>query len=523
MEATTKRNVKDGKDYDVLFPRSEDKVMTVKRNADVNHTLEFIPKVVRSTSYQTQKIAERLRGKTLRETCKNIWNFVYDHITYEKDERGKEQVRSPAKVWADRKKGVDCDCYTTFISSILYNLDIAHTYRITKYGHDYFQHIYPIVPTENGNYITIDCVVNQFDYEEPYTEKLDKKMDLQYLYGIESEDFSGYSSWDEDMGDLGDNDFDDLSGKKEKKGKIKGIIKKVAHVTNRVNPATVLLRNGLLASMKLNLMKVAGKLRWAYLTEAQAKAKGITSDKYQKLRKVLTKMEEIFYGAGGKRENLKKAILTSRGNKDKAVNGLGEIDFSSSNPNFDEFTPLPALLGHDVFDSENRMDNGELGELGEPITAASIAAATGALATVAKILKNVGEIFPKGNKLNESGNEEGSKTETVDVDTSGNDSSAPTEKSASTSATSDTSTSAPDGQTGFWDKNKGWLKPTLIGTGILGAIFIGFKVMKSHNEGTKKPALNGIDDEKDNELNGIKRKRGTVGRRKQRKTPIALM
>jgi hypothetical protein len=142
---------------------------------------------------------------------------------------------------------------------------------------------------------------------------------------------------------------------------------------------------------------------------------------------------------------------------------------------------------------------------------------------VAKILKNVGEIFPKGNKLNESGNEEGSKTETVDVDTSGNNSSAPTEKSASasTSSSTDSSTDAPSGQEGFWDKNKGWLKPTLIGTGILGAIFIGYKVMHSQKAETKKSSLNGIDDEKDGELNGVKRK--TVTRRKQRKTPIALM
>jgi hypothetical protein len=523
MEASTKRNVKDGKQYDVLFPRAEDKVMTVKRNADVNNTLEFIPKVVRSTSNHTEKIAERLRGKTLRDTCKNIWNFVYDHIAYEKDEKGKEQVRSPAKVWADRKQGVDCDCYTTFISSILYNLNIPHIYRITKYGNDYFQHIYPIVPTDDGNYITIDCVVNQFDYEEPYTEKLDKKMDLQYLYGIESEDFSGYSSWDDDLGDLGENDSDDLSGKKVNKGKVKGIIKKVAHVTNRANPATLLLRNGLLASMKLNLMKVAGKLRWAYLTEAQAKAKGISPDKYQKLRKVLTKMEEIFYGAGGKKENLKKAILTSRGNKDKAINGLGEIDFSSSNPNFNEYTPLPALLGHDVFDSENRIDNGELGELGEPVTAASIAAATGALATVAKILKNIGDIFPKGNKLNDSGNEEGSTTETVDIDTSVNDTPSPILKSVSSSTSSDSSTDTPDGQQGFWDKNKGWLKPTLIGTGILGVIFIGYKAIHSQKTETKKSSLNGFEDEKEAELNGVKRRKSSNTRRKQRKTPIALM
>ncbi|QLH33433.1 MAG: hypothetical protein HWD62_14340 [Cyclobacteriaceae bacterium] len=41
------------------------------------------------------------------------------------------------------------------------------------------------------------------------------------------------------------------------------------------NPATILLRNGFLLAMKINLMNVGGKLRYAYLTDAQAQAKGI--------------------------------------------------------------------------------------------------------------------------------------------------------------------------------------------------------------------------------------------------------
>lgn len=508
---TAKRKVKNGTEYDALFPKAEGKVLTIKRNATLDHTLKLIPEVVHSTKHQTEKIAQRLKGKTLYETCSNIWYFVYEHITYEKDEQGKEQVRSPAQVWADRKKGVDCDCYTTFISSILTNLNIDHAYRITKYHQDHFQHIYPIVPTSDGGHITIDCVVNRFNYEEPFTEKLDKKMNLEYLYGIEREGFSDYSSWEEND-DFDQND-DFLSGKKEKKEKNKGIIKKVAHATNRLNPATVMLRNGLLASMKLNLMKVAGKLRWAYLTEQQAKAKGITAEKYQKLRKILTKLEGIFYGAGGKPENLKKAILTSKGNKDKAVNGLGEIDFSSSNSSFDEYTPLPSLLGHDVFNSENMMDNGELGELGEPVTAVSIAAATGALATIAQVLKNVGDIFPKGNKLNDSGNDEGSATQTVDVDISTDDS--PQQRSAVADGSGDTT-----GE-GFWDKNKGWLKPTLIGAGVLGALFLGYKAINNSQKEQKKSSLNGIEDEdEDEELNGIKRRRR---QRRTKKTSIAMM
>ena len=90
--------------------------------------------------------------------------------TTKKDAEGYEQIRSPARAWHDRFSGVDCDCYSVFISSILSNLGIAHTLRITKYQRDYFQHIYPIVPFQNG-YITIDCVTDRFNYEVPFSEK----------------------------------------------------------------------------------------------------------------------------------------------------------------------------------------------------------------------------------------------------------------------------------------------------------------------------------------------------------------
>ena len=38
------------------------------------------------------------------------------------------------------------------------------------------------------------------------------------------------------------------------------------NAVNKVNPATVLLRNGILASMKLNMRNVAARLRWSYLS-----------------------------------------------------------------------------------------------------------------------------------------------------------------------------------------------------------------------------------------------------------------
>ena len=167
MEKRDQVKVKSGREYDHLFPRAMLSTITKKEGATVADTIKFIPQVVNETLFHTKKIAQVLKGNNLRETCRNIWQFVYDHIAYKKDEDGKEQVRSPARAWHDRGKiqGVDCDCYTVFISSILSNLKISHILRITKYKEDHFQHIYPIVPLPDGSYITIDCVVRNFDYE----------------------------------------------------------------------------------------------------------------------------------------------------------------------------------------------------------------------------------------------------------------------------------------------------------------------------------------------------------------------
>ena len=292
MEANHKRHIKSGAEFNHLFPKPIGEEVEIKRDADVSATVAFIPQVVLETLHDTNKISKLLKGNTLDETCSNIWHFVYNHIQYAKDKDGVEQIRRPARAWYDRTRGVDCDCYTVFISSILTNLEIPHTYRITKYkNRSYFQHIYPIVPTSNGNYITIDCVVNEYNYEEPYTEKKDTAMKLHYLNGIDNEQNNQLMITEENVDTLdlmGTDDFDDL-GKINFK-KIKEGAKKALHVVNRLNPATGLLRAGVLASMKLNLMKIAGRIRYAYLTEEQAQAKGLDIDKYHKLKKILTKL-----------------------------------------------------------------------------------------------------------------------------------------------------------------------------------------------------------------------------------------
>ena len=89
--------------------------------------------------------------------------------------------------------------------------------------------------------------------------------------------------------------------------KAKGF-KKVINKVNKVNPATVAVRNGILASMKLNIKNVAGRLRWSYLSPQDAIKKGIDAFKFQRLIATRQKLENIFYKCGGKPENLRNGL-----------------------------------------------------------------------------------------------------------------------------------------------------------------------------------------------------------------------
>jgi hypothetical protein len=465
MEARKQRTIKNGSEYDHFFPKANVDTHTVMKHAGVDDTVAFIPKVVHKTLGHTKGITGVLKGSSDYETCSNIWQFVYNHIAYRKDKDGYEQIRSPARSWHDRKAGVDCDCYTTFISSILTNLGIRHKLRITKYQKDYFQHIYPIAELPNNRQVVIDCVTDKFDYEVPFSEKKDYKMDLQYLNGL---DGMGYSDGYTDGMD-GTGGMDELGklfkkkaksggssgggGKKKKGGFLKKIggavkkagqgvkkavkkvnLKKVLNVVNKFNPATVALRNGVLASMKLNIGNVAKRLRWSYITPEQAKAKKMDMGKWNKLVEARKKLEKIFYGAGGKPENMKKAILNGKGNKNHEVHGLdgfgslydhrtgrfhhqmstkpGMRRISPMHPHhpvnrMHKHMPLRVVIGNDLFASENPV--GALGELGEPVSMAMIAAASGVIAAIASTLKKIGDIFGGKGKGSEDFDEEANK------------------------------------------------------------------------------------------------------------------
>lgn len=185
MRAAHQRTLRPGTEWARYFPLGRLKhADPVVKKGDTFDTIVVMEQVIREYQSDTAELAPRLRRTTLRATCRAVWDWCYEHFQYQEDTLGVEQLRRPLRAWQDRRHGIDCDCFSILISTILLNLGIAHKLRKTKYnGRKEYQHIYVVVPDGNTHY-TIDPVVDRFDYEVPYSAKFDKDMmPIQVLNG----------------------------------------------------------------------------------------------------------------------------------------------------------------------------------------------------------------------------------------------------------------------------------------------------------------------------------------------------
>lgn len=442
----------DGAKFDACFPNAEGKDKIIYEDGAVTDTLKTIESVVHTYLKDTEVIARKLKQPSLQATLEAIWTFLYHNIQYQLDQAGREELRRPARSWKDRHSGIDCDCFSIFCSSILCNLGIAHTFRVTRYSRPYWQHIYVIVPLPGTNrYYTIDAVLSRFDYEKPFTQKMDYDMSLDgikiavlsgpesnhtgtcilssaqmlcadspalhaAIFGIDLNGLAGpepntskpdketarklycflaairqtikehpLTAWiagynheellrmldyalhywntdkrDQAIGQLIANelylnqisgldgfDEDELGADDEvllnllegtrPKPKKKTFFKKIGSGLKqagkglvRFNPVTIAARNGFLLALKLNVGKISERLKWAWATDAQLKAKGKTGNHRSKAQAALTKIEKLFTKIGGKSSNLKNAVLKSKKGRLNGLDGLGLVPVAAA-------------------------------------------------------------------------------------------------------------------------------------------------------------------------------------------------
>lgn len=122
-------------------------------------TINTLRNTVLDNYKQVARLAPLLLGESDLQTFFNIWYFLHEQIRYALDEEGKEEIRTPARAWADRKSGVDCDCLAVLTASLLINLGYKPRFEIVAMNNsNCYEHIYVVC-----NDIVIDRVLPNFN------------------------------------------------------------------------------------------------------------------------------------------------------------------------------------------------------------------------------------------------------------------------------------------------------------------------------------------------------------------------
>lgn len=146
--------------YNNLIAPAEGKLLK-RGDLSLSNVISLIESIVKQYHYQVRPLAKHLYSPDLGQACFNIWHFIKINIRYDFDRPGYEEVRTPARVWADRNSQNDCEDYSIFAAALLIEMGYTPVCKIVSFhGPDRYQHIY----VRCGQY-TIDAVLNEFNVE----------------------------------------------------------------------------------------------------------------------------------------------------------------------------------------------------------------------------------------------------------------------------------------------------------------------------------------------------------------------
>lgn len=219
-----------------------------------------------------KKISSFFKGSNSKQTGKKIFDFLKSNVKYVIEPGDKQTVKSPAAILAQGYG--DCKHYAGFSGGILQQLGIPFAYRFASYRmlDKQPQHVFVVI-NPGGNEIWLDPVLNEYNYQKPFTYAKDKKMALYTINGI---------------GATAAKKAAKAEKKAAKKAAGKTLGQKIKKGTKAVlKVAASPVRNAFLLLVKINFANLAVKLSKAW-------------------DKAPSKVQQFWEGAGGKIEALKK-------------------------------------------------------------------------------------------------------------------------------------------------------------------------------------------------------------------------
>lgn len=137
----------------------------IKRNASAEDTVNLAQRVAwdHRNSKSVTEILNRFPFDPRLKWFEKVFWYIDSQLEYAYDDEGREQVKTPDRLFKDGKG--DCDDFSTLWMAILNNesVNVENQPKIVDYEADgYWDHIYVIVPLQEGNYLTLDNVAGKF-------------------------------------------------------------------------------------------------------------------------------------------------------------------------------------------------------------------------------------------------------------------------------------------------------------------------------------------------------------------------
>lgn len=131
---------------------------------------------IKASTEQAHAVRWYFEGETAHETCRNVWQYLRENVTYIRENPNLQTVKTLSRLLLHDKHG-DCKHLTTAACAILKACGIKCKMRLVsfKFYDTEPTHVYCVAYDEQGRQIFVDAVLNKFDNEPAYKHKTDIK------------------------------------------------------------------------------------------------------------------------------------------------------------------------------------------------------------------------------------------------------------------------------------------------------------------------------------------------------------
>jgi hypothetical protein len=164
--------------YDDLIDKGDGKGKLIYRNGNIDDDITVIEKDCEANHGQVKRLAAHLKDPSQKQSDFNVYHWIKTNIHYRVDPPGIQKIRTPAGIYRERKRGVDCKGMAIMGWSLLYEMGYTPDLIVVAFSNNpEFSHIFS---RDNGT--IIDCVPTmKFDKYAPH---ITKRMRISLINGV---------------------------------------------------------------------------------------------------------------------------------------------------------------------------------------------------------------------------------------------------------------------------------------------------------------------------------------------------